>query len=458
MPIDMRNRLLVGLLSLLVPALAAADDPCLTGASLLGDQRALVALRDATEAACPCASYTGGAELNRGAYRKCARGVLDATIGSAGLRLECRSTAQQDIKGAVCGAVGKVACGRVRAEARTPITCKVRPATRCTDRPGIDSTACTDQTYCSDVIDWTAGTCIDPRTNGPFGVGIRMITFTKQSVVNPATPRPLDTLIWYPAPAGASPIEAGFGAVVDAPLDNSGGPYPILMFSHGSCAFPNQSPFLTALLASYGFIVVAPPHPGNTIFDFPACGSTTNQVASFQERPQDIIFVLDQMLAANQDSGSPFFGTIDPSRIGMSGHSFGGLTTYLVVAADSRFKTAMPMAPAVLGNPVLSVPSLTMLGKIDAVVNDDSIRHAYADALPPKLLIEIDNTGHYAFSNGCFPSPDCDPPVTLTQAEAHAQVLRWALPFLKVYLAGDDGFRPFLTDPAPPGATFSHQP
>ena len=57
-----------------------------------------------------------------------------------------------------------------------------------------------------------------------------------------------------------------------------------------------------------------------------------------------------------------------------------------------------------------------------------------------------------------MPSPDCAPPATLTQDEAHAVVRRWALPFLKVYLAGDEGFRSFLLDPAPPGATYTHEP
>jgi dienelactone hydrolase len=229
------------------------------------------------------------------------------------------------------------------------------------------------------------------------------------------------------------------------------------MFSHGSCGFPNQSTFLTARLASYGFVVVAPPHPGNTLFDFPACGSVQNQLASFIERPQDVLFVLDAMLAASGDGSSPFFGAVDANRIGMSGHSFGGLTVYTTVPLDARFKVAMPMAPAIPGSPVLAVPSLTMLGQIDAVVNVPAIRDAYAAALPPKFLAEIASTGHYAFSNGCFPSPDCAPPATLTQPEAHDRVLRYALPFLEVYLAGDERFRPFLAPPAGPGYAFQAQ-
>ena len=79
----------------------------------------------------------------------------------------------------------------------------------------------------------------------------------------------------------SGPITSTFGAVVGAPLDPSGGPYPVVLFSHGSCGYPAQSLFLTPLLASRGFIVVAPPHPGNTIFELSTCGTPAAQAAAF---------------------------------------------------------------------------------------------------------------------------------------------------------------------------------
>jgi dipeptidyl aminopeptidase/acylaminoacyl peptidase len=51
---------------------------------------------------------------------------------------------------------------------------------------------------------------------------------------------------------------------------------------------------------------------------------------------------------------------LDETRIGMSGHSFGGLTTYLVLPLDSRFRVAVPMAPAVIGTVPPTLPSLTV--------------------------------------------------------------------------------------------------
>jgi dienelactone hydrolase len=135
----------------------------------------------------------------------------------------------------------------------------------------------------------------------------------------------------------------------------------------------------------------------------------------------------------------------------MAGHSFGGFTTYVVLGLDQRFRAAMPLAPAVPGEPTLLVPSLTMLGQIDSVVDNAAIRAAHARAATPKHLVEIAHAGHYAFSDLCFPSPDCMPPATLAQDEAHDLVRRFALPFLKVHLAGDVSFAPLLAAPSPPG-------
>jgi hypothetical protein len=137
----------------------------------------------------------------------------------------------------------------------------------------------------------------------------------------------------------------------------------------------------------------------------------------------------------------------------MSGHSFGGLTTYMAIARDSRFKVALLMAPASLGMPVVQIPSLSMLGAIDSRVNNPAVRTNFANAAPPKLKVQIGDAGHYAFSDLCFPSPDCRAPATRTQVEAHDLVLRWAVPFLLRYLAGDLSYEPLLAAPGPPGAT-----
>lgn len=446
-------RMIVVTLSLLALAgPARAGQPCLAGEAMLGDQRDLAALATAIEQACPCAGFTGGPGADRGAYRRCARDQRDLAEQAGALRRECRVRATRGYTLATCGSAD-VACGRFTpAQARKPVSCTIKPAGRCADGAKFEEAVCGAFTRCAEVVDATAGTCLDPAGAGPHGVGVRTIRWTKPSAVDPQQTRTLDTVVWYPAPPDIGPVSGTYDAVIDAPLDTGGGPYPVLLFSHGSCGYPLQSTFLLPLLASWGFVVAAPPHPGNTLYDYPGCGTATAQANSFLERPRDVSFVLDRLLEANADAGSPLFGSIDPGRVGMAGHSFGGLTTHYVAAADLRVKVAIPMAAAVVGNPVLAVPSLAMLGQIDSVVNNDAIRAQYAAAVAPKFLVEIAHAGHYAFSDGCFTGPDCNPPTTLDQQEAHAAVLRWVLPFLEVHLVGDERFAPFLAvAAAPPG-------
>jgi predicted dienelactone hydrolase len=442
----MRIGLAALLTSLLAVAGAQAQDACLTGASTLADQRALAALTETTEAACPCA-----AAVSRRAWQRCAKGRLNAALASNTVRRECEKTAKRGIHGTSCGG-RKAPCGSVRVDTDRPPKCHL--AKTCRDTRRAHRTACRAETACSDVITWTAGTCFDPRDAGAYAAGVRVISWTKDSAVSPGTPRTLDTVIWYPAPAGSGPVAPGYGAVLDAPLDPNGGPYPVVLFSHGSCGYPNQSTFLTPLLASRGYVVVAPPHPGNTIYELPACGSPDALAQAFVERPRDMIFVLDQILAAGQDPASPFFGAIDGSRVAMTGHSFGGLTTFLVSELDPRVKVAVAMAPATPAGGSFSMPSLIALGNADTVVNNPAARQAFAASAPPKLLVEVEHSGHYTFSDGCFPGPDCNPPTTLTQAEAHAAALRYIVPFLDRYLGDHQTVAPLLAAPTGPGFVY----
>lgn len=423
---------------------AAAAPTCAAAAVTLDDQRDLAALRAAVDAACPCDAFD-----KRGAYRRCTRDVLAAALQSGELRADCKRTANKILKQATCGS-DRVACGRVGLKNQS-YSCRIGRDAACSDNARLLRTECAEQTHCADVVDWTAGTCFDVRKYGSYLPGYRVVSYTKDSAYQPGTPRVLDTSIWYPAPPGSGTPGGAGGGVANAPIDASGGPYPVVLFSHGSCGYSLQSVFLTTVLASHGFIVVAPPHPGNTIGEFPTCGSAGAQVASAVERPQDMTYVLDQIIAAGQDPGSPFFGAVDETRVAMTGHSFGGLTTFLVTNIDPRIKVAIPMAPATPGNAALQVPSLFILGNIDSVVSNANARAAYDRSTPPKLLVEIEQAGHYAFSNLCFAGPDCNPPVTLTQPEAHARALRYILPFLKVHLEGNAVWEPFLGPPAQPG-------
>src|SRR5262245_30761810 len=112
----------VGIAALFLLTAGPTDARCLTGFWLLGDQRALVAWRTAVETACPCAGYNGAPGLDRQAYRRCALGVLRATVASGGLRSACGNTARRIYRGATCG-TDRVACGQLKPSSRSPVRC-----------------------------------------------------------------------------------------------------------------------------------------------------------------------------------------------------------------------------------------------------------------------------------------------------------------------------------------------
>jgi predicted dienelactone hydrolase len=150
-----------------------------------------------------------------------------------------------------------------------------------------------------------------------YMVGFRTVTF-----VDSERGRTLDTAIWYPA----KKHEGGGQKVIhDAEPDNSGGPYPLILFSHGHTAINIQASLLMQAWAGRGFIIAAPNHEKNTTFDYDEKCQAMMQFA----RPIDLRFVTDQMLLLNEDSTSFLYGLIDENAIGASGHSFGGHTTLI---------------------------------------------------------------------------------------------------------------------------------
>src|SRR5262249_14035585 len=96
----------------------------------------------------------------------------------------------------------------------------------------------------------------------------------------------------------------------------------------------------------------------------------------------------------------------------------------------------------------LKMPLMVQAAEDDSLAPLPQAQAAYGLAGPPRFLAEILNTGHFAWSDGCagplFGVHDCDPG-TLSQADAHALVLRYALPFLSRYLAGDRRFGRLLS-------------
>lgn len=165
---------------------------------------------------------------------------------------------------------------------------------------------------------------------GPYAVGVRdfVIEATKE------TTRPLTVSVWYPAlnpkklpeaityelgfPTNAQPTFTIAGrALRDAAPDLSGGPYPLLVHSHGGWGFRQDLVYLMEHLASHGFVVMAAGHEDNWGVFF------ENLYRSEISRPRDISREID-FAEALTAAGGALPGLINTNYVAVSGFSFGG--------------------------------------------------------------------------------------------------------------------------------------
>ena len=180
----------------------------------------------------------------------------------------------------------------------------------------------------------------------PVGLTFRHYTDAHRQDWSGQGPRPLNTAIWYPAPAGTAVKEwsiaifkAGVNAI-DAPLADAPNKLPLLLLSHGTGGSAASLAWLAQALAEQGYIVAGVNHHGNT-------GAEPEQtiagVIEWWQRPHDVSVLLDQLLA------DPSLGSrIDPKRIGVVGFSIGGYTALATVGARidyARYQSLCEASP-----------------------------------------------------------------------------------------------------------------
>ncbi|MFI5889143.1 alpha/beta hydrolase family protein [Actinoplanes sp. NPDC051513] len=177
--------------------------------------------------------------------------------------------------------------------------------------------------------------------------------------------RPLPTTIWRPA---------------------AGGPYPLILFSHGLNAVPEDYAELLTAWARAGFVVAAPSYPytAGTTADF-------NPIDVLNQ-PLDASHVITEVARR---------GGVDAQRIAAGGHSAGGVTTLGMFSArrDTRLRSGVILAGRqVIAAPLTgpAAPLLFVHGKRDRTV-DYADGHAVYDAVTwPKAFLTFPAGGHVA--------------------------------------------------------------
>lgn len=261
-----------------------------------------------------------------------------------------------------------------------------------------------------------------------FAVSQRSVTFedTTRPYSLPdgttiAPTRVLSTRIYYPA---AGP--AGSAAVADAPVDVGGGPYPVIVFAHGSGG--GEYPDLVRAWAAAGYFVLAPTFPA-------ASGIGPTNPDDYVEQTEDMSVVLSRFSELAGEQGGWLADAVDLDRVAAAGHSLGAMTTLGLVAAgccaDDRFDAAVLLAGQEVPFPGselffdLGVPLLVVHGDRDASVPWANGRLVYVVAPRPKAFLSLAGADHSAPFRGSPQDPH------------FAAVVGTSIDFLDRYVAED---------------------
>lgn len=205
-------------------------------------------------------------------------------------------------------------------------------------------------------------------------------------------------------------------------------PAPVILFSHGLGGSRDGARYLGNHWAGRGYVVVMMQHAGSDSEvwkNVPVAQRLTAlkkaaNAESFHSRVADVPATIDQLESWNR-SHRQFAGRFDLSKIGMSGHSYGAVTTQAVSGqsygrlrnfTDSRILAAIAFSPSLpaLGNNQqtfahVTIPWLLMTGTKDKSVigrTTPEDRRKVFQQLPHSGIfyeLVLDGAEHSAFSD-----------------------------------------------------------
>lgn len=251
-------------------------------------------------------------------------------------------------------------------------------------------------------------------------------------------------------------------------------PAPVVLFSHGlGGSREGGAAYLGRHWAARGYVVVMLQHPGSDdavwrdapLLQRMAAMRRAASAENFLHRVRDVPAVLDQLSEWNGRDGHALAGRLDLAKVGMSGHSFGALTTQAVGGqalgrrmpfTDERIKAAVALSPSAptVGTAdrafgKVAIPWLLMTGTKDtAPIGGQTVesRLAVFPALPTgnKYELVLDRAEHSAFSDRLLPGDR-----ETRNPNHHRAVLAISTAFWDTHLRRDDAARTWLDGEGP---------
>ncbi|HEV2246165.1 MAG TPA: dienelactone hydrolase [Terriglobia bacterium] len=252
------------------------------------------------------------------------------------------------------------------------------------------------------------------------------------------------------------------------------GPAAVVLFSHGLGGSRAGSRFLGEHWAARGYVAVFLQHPGSdeSVWKEQPVGhwmDSLKRAASLENfllRVRDVPAVLDQLQTWDSTRTNPLCGRLDLNHIGMSGHSFGAITTEAVSGetlpmsgqklTDRRIKAAVIFSPSTprTGSAdeafgAVKIPWLLMTGTRDLAPIGDADMKSRLGVYPalhgaPKYEVVLFNAEHSVFTDRPLPG-DTAP----RNPNHHRVILALSTAFWDAYLRGDAHARAWLNGKGP---------
>ena len=171
---------------------------------------------------------------------------------------------------------------------------------------------------------------------------------------------------------------------------SSGGSFPLVIFSHGAFCFPESYAGITDHWVSHGYVVILLNHwdSPNSQLRLPANAQTT-LVAS---RARDMSFVLDSLDQIEQVVPA-LSGKIDRTRLGVAGHSFGGMIALIKAGLSLKDPESPGVSVSYADNRFSAAVVMSGVGVMPLQMNDDAFDSVQFPLIATGGTLDIGNVG-----------------------------------------------------------------
>jgi dienelactone hydrolase len=152
----------------------------------------------------------------------------------------------------------------------------------------------------------------DPAGTGTYSAGVQHVVL-----------RPTST-------GAILPADIYFPAGPDGLPDPTARPYPTLVFAHGLASRPSHYSGWGRHLASWGYVSAFPHFLDDNL----------------ELRCANLAYLLSHLQAQGEEPGSALHRMVDGARLGVLGHSTGGITALMLAARDPSIKVVVGLDPA----------------------------------------------------------------------------------------------------------------